>query len=132
MPQTDDLWQVFETTGWNAEYQLSPAQLRSAFEASWCIAAAYANDQLVGVGRIVSDGILHAMIYDLIVVPEYQGTGIGEQLLARLVDRCNSAGIRDIQLFCAKDKRQFYEKRGFEVRPDDAPGMQYIRCSLLE
>jgi hypothetical protein len=37
------------------------------------------------------------------------------------------ANIRDIQLFCARGQRAFYEKRGFVARPDDAPGMQYKR-----
>lgn len=127
MPSTDELWRVFDTTGWNEEYHLAPDELRSAFEASWLVAGAYTEDRLVGVGRVVSDTAVHAMVYDLIVVPECQGTGIGEMLLSRLVDRCVTAGIRDIQLFCAKGKRSFYEKRGFVARSEDAPGMQYAR-----
>jgi hypothetical protein len=56
---------------------------------------------MVGFGRIVTDQVLHAMIY-----------------------------IRDIQLFCARGKQAFYEKHGFVVRPIDAPGMQYQREGL--
>ena len=126
-PETGELWRVFVTTGWNDEFHLSPAELSRAFEASWFVAGAYADARLVGVGRVVSDTVVHAMIYDLIVIPECQGAGIGEQLLARLVERCRSAGIRDIQLFCAKGKRRFYERRGFVARPEDAPGMEYVR-----
>ena len=129
-PETADLWRVFDTTGWNEEYHLSPADLRRAFEASWFVVGAYAEGRLVGVGRVVSDSVVHAMIYDLIVVPECQGVGIGDQLLGRLVERCTRAGIRDIQLFCAKGRRQFYEGRGFVPRPEDAPGMEYSRPLL--
>ncbi len=124
-PPADELWRVFATTGWNDEYHLSPAELTASFEASWVVLGAYEDDRLVGVGRVVSDSAVHAMIYDLIVVPERQGTGIGQELLARLVERCTKAGIRDVQLFCAKGKRSFYEKRGFVARPEDAPGMQW-------
>jgi GNAT superfamily N-acetyltransferase len=127
VPGTDELWRVFETTGWNDEYRLSRSELRSAFEASWYVAGAYVDGRLVGIGRIVSDTVVHAMIYDLIVVPECQGSGIGDVLLAGLVQRCTCVSIRDIQLFCAKGKRAFYEKRGFVARPADAPGMQYVR-----
>ena len=67
------------------------------------------------------------MIYDLIVRPDYQMRGIGGRILERLVDQCLRLGVRDIQLFCARGKRAFYEKRGFAARPDDAPGMQYQR-----
>jgi len=87
---------------------------------------AYDGEQLVGFGRLVSDGILHAMIYELIVLPQYQGQGIGGEILGMLVEKSREAGVRDIQLFSARGKRDFYEKRGFRARPDDAPGMQYV------
>ena len=98
-----------------------------ALRSSWYVLSAYDGEQLVGFGRLVSDGILHAMIYELIVLPEYRCRGIGGQILEKLVDKCREAGVRDIQLFCARGKRAFYEKRGFAVRPEDEPGMQYIR-----
>lgn len=127
VPESEALWRLFLTTGWNEEYRLSPGQLREAFEASWYVAAAYEAGRLVGVGRLVSDGVVHAMVYDLIVAPERQGTGIGGLLLERLLQRCQREGLRDIQLFSARGKRPFYEKRGFVARPEDAPGMQYAR-----
>jgi len=132
MPAAQDLWCVFETTGWNGEYRLSPDELRGAFESSWLVVGAYLDEELVGTGRVVSDGVVHAMIYDLIVVPGFQGSGIGGRILERLVQRCRSAGIRDIQLFCARGKRSFYENRGFAARPDDAPGMQHVRTNSSE
>lgn len=115
---------LFETTGWNEEYGASPEELDQANRASWLVVSAWEDDDLVGFGRVVSDGVLHAMVYDLIVRPDRQGTGIGSRLLDRLVRSCRSAGIRDVQLFCAKGKRGFYERRGFLVRSEDAPGMQ--------
>ena len=86
--------------------------------------SAYDEGRLVGFGRAVSDSI-HAMIYDLIVAPDYQRQGIGGEILDRLVKYCQEAHIRDIQLFCASGRRQFYERHSFKARPDDAPGMQY-------
>ncbi len=68
------------------------------------------------------------MIYDLIVAPDYQRQGIGGEILDRLVKRCQEVHIREIQLFCARGKHEFYEQHGFEARPDDAPGMQYRRA----
>lgn len=104
--------------------------MRAAFDASWYVASAYDDGRLVGTGRVVSDGLVHAMVYDLIVLPEFQGMGIGAALLDRLVRRCTQSRIRDIQLFCARGKRPFYEKRGFVARPTDAPGMQYVQGSV--
>jgi GNAT superfamily N-acetyltransferase len=87
--------------------------------------SAYEGDELIGFGRVVSDGVVHAMIYDLIVAPARQGQGLGSTLLDLLVQRCLKEDIRDIQLFCARGKSGFYEKRGFVARPADAPGMQF-------
>ena len=126
-PVREQFWELFQTTGWNVKYQLSRDDLMRALRASWYMLSAYDGERLVGFGGLVSDGVLHAMVYELIVLPEYQGRGIGAEILERLVKQCREAGVRDIQLFCARGKRAFYEKRGFKARPDDAPGMQYVR-----
>jgi len=127
IPAGDQFWELFQTTGWNENYRLSADELMQALNASWYVLSAYEAEKLVGFGRLVSDGLLHAMIYELIVLPGYQGQGIGEKILEKLVKRCKESGVRDIQLFCAAGKREFYEKRGFVARPDNAPGMQYVR-----
>ncbi len=125
VPQPDAYYDLFESTGWNREYQLSPDELFSSLLSSWYMVSAYADDRLVGFGRILSDGILHALIVDLIVLPQYQGQGIGASLLDKLVAQCQAHGVRDIQLFCAKGKEGFYARYGFVARPADAPGMEY-------
>ena len=126
-PSQEQFHALFETTGWNLDYQAAPEELAQAVANSQFVVAAYAGEQLVGFGRVVTDGVLHAMIYDMIVAPAFQGQGIGTQILRMLIHWCNETHIRDIQLFCARGKRTFYENNGFAVRPDDAPGMQYTR-----
>jgi len=126
LPQEDEFWALFETTGWNRQYRLSSQELFAAISHSWYVISAFDDGRLVGFGRVVSDGVLHAMIYDLIVHPAHQEKGIGGELLARLVTSCQKVNIRDIQLFCAKGKQTFYERRGFRSRPSDSPGMEYV------
>ena len=125
LPTSNQFWDLFATTGWNEKFKATSDELAAANARSWYTLSAYDGDLLVGFGRVLSDGVMHAMIYDVIVLPEYQGRGIGTQIMDLLMRRCLSANIRDIQLFCAKGKREFYERFGFVVRPDDAPGMQY-------
>ena len=125
IPTPADYGVLFETTGWNEIYHASPEDLIRAASNSWCVLSAYDGSRLVGFGRVLTDQVLHAMIYELIVHPDYQNQGIGGGILERLVSRCREAGIHDIQLFCARGKRPFYEKRGFLARPNDAPGMYY-------
>lgn len=123
--------EVFETAGWNIAYKVDLGEFVRALEQSWCIISAYHGDELVGIGRVVSDGVLYGMIYDMIVIPSHQGKGIGSEILERLVNKCLTAGLRDVQLFCAKGKQSFYGRRGFVERPADAPGM-YLRRDKFE
>lgn len=131
-PPAEQFAFLFETTGWNANYQLSLDELALALTNSWLGISVYSQDRLVGFGRVVTDEVMHAMIYDLIVHPEYQNQGIGSQILEILVQACLDAGIKDIQLFCANGKTSFYEKRGFVRRAEDAPGMQFQRVKASE
>jgi GNAT superfamily N-acetyltransferase len=117
---------LFETTGWNQAYRADEDELYAAISSSWYVLSAYANDDLVGFGRIISDGVLYALICDLIVKPSYQRQGIGSTLLNKLIARCRMQQIRVIWLFAAKGKRSFYQNFGFVERPDDAPGMQML------
>lgn len=124
LPDKNKYWDLFKTTGWNKEYNFSIQDLADAIKNSWYSISIYSSDNLIGFGRVIADGVHHALIVDLIIHPDYQEKGLGSELLERLVNKCKDNNIRDIQLFAAKDKYAFYEKFGFEKRPINAPGMQ--------
>lgn len=127
LPEKEQFFTLFETTGWNAGYNLSADDLALALSRSWYQVAAYdtATNTLVGFGRVISDGVYHALITEMIIAPAYQGQHIGSTILKQLVARCREARIPAIQLFAAKGKAPFYHKHGFVDRPADAPGMQF-------
>jgi ribosomal protein S18 acetylase RimI-like enzyme len=124
LPPKEAFFILFESTGWNTEYHLDQDRLFEALSESRCMVSVYQNETLVGFGRLISDGILHALIIDVIVLPEYQRKGIGQAIMDRLMEYCRTRDIKDVQLFCAQGKAVFYEKLGFTRRPDDAPGME--------
>lgn len=126
LPEIEKYWNLFQTTGWNQRYNFSKQDLNDAIQTSWYAVSIYNSVNLIGFGRVIADGIHHALIVDMIIHPEYQGQGLGGKLLNKLVDKCKENKIRDIQLFSAKDKYVFYEKNGFKSRPVNAPGMQLI------
>lgn len=123
LPEAEAYLRLFETTGWNEIYAQPADALGRGLEGSWHVVAAYEGDILVGVGRTLSDGVQYAVIFDMIVHPSRQGRGIGSEILRRLLERCDDAGIRDVLLFAAEGVRGFYEGHGFEARPHSAPGM---------
>jgi len=125
LPNIEDYWNLFGTTGWNEKYQFTKEDLQKAITNSWYAVSAYNGKKLVGFGRVIADGVHHALIVDMIVHPEHQGKGIGATVLDKLVKKCLENKIRDIQLFAAEDKYGFYEKYNFERRSENAPGMYY-------
>jgi len=125
LPDKEQYFQLFSCTGWNNEYQFSQEELFASIQSSWYMISVFAAEKLVGFGGIICDGILHALIVDVIVLPEYRQLGIGKNIIQKLVEHCQSMNIRDIQLFCARGQSGFYKKSGFAERPAEAPGMEF-------
>jgi GNAT superfamily N-acetyltransferase len=124
LPTPDDFKALYDTTAWGPATR-DASFYQGALSGSWRSRSAYCKGQLVGFARAISDGHLHAFITEMIIRPEFQHQGMGSALLASLLEACHSAGITDIQLFCAKGKADFYVQHGFVPRPTDAPGMQF-------
>lgn len=127
----DNYWDLFIETGWNKIYKFNKIELNNALNNSWYFVSAYDDEELMGFGRIISDGIYHALIVDLIIGKKYRRMGIGGAILDKLLKKCKTHNIRDIQLFSAKDKLKFYKKFNFQIRPRSAPGMQYKHPQLF-
>ena len=117
---------LFATTGWDPQGRLTAAAAAEALAHTWCGVSAYEGTRLVGTGRIIGDGVLHALIADVIVDPAYRHRGIGSAIVERLVAECRRQRIVDVQLFCARDIQPFYERLGFAARPGHAPGMELV------
>ena len=67
--------------------------------------------RLVGVGRVLADGVYVAYVADIAVLPSHQGTGLGKEIVARLLDLAKHH--RKIILYAVPGKEPFYRKFGF-------------------
>lgn len=74
------------------------------------------------------------IITDVIILPEYQGSGIGKCLMQDMMNYIHT-NLKEgqsvlINLMAAKDKELFYERFGFEQRPTGTLGAgmtQWVR-----
>ncbi|MBS0340260.1 MAG: GNAT family N-acetyltransferase [Proteobacteria bacterium] len=89
----------------------NPKGLQIAFGNSMFKFFARENGTLVGVGRAMADGVDCSYICDVAVLPSHQGTGLGREIVSRLVEA--SRGHRKIILYAVPGKEAFYEKFGF-------------------
>ena len=83
------------------------------------------NGKAIGCGRVIGDGGMYFYIQDIIVLPEYQGRGIGKTIMNEVMNFINQTAKPNafIGLMSAKDKAGFYVKFGFAERPPGRPGM---------
>ena len=83
----------------------------------------------VAIGRAISDRGYVVYIADVIVVPEYQGRGLGREIMNTILDRIKGSlkpGYRVmVNLMAAKGKEEFYKKFGFIDRPNE-----YFGCGM--
>lgn len=107
------LFQLYDRVGLVAglakgrEYE----KIKNSFVRSYKLATAWDGDNLVGAGRLLSDGICYGMIFDLGVLPEYQRMGIGRGLLNQLLK--NNEHLR-VHLTATFGNEDFYRKNGFK------------------
>ncbi len=123
-PTAEEFERLFRSSGWSEALEVPAGRLAAALPQAWYAICARRGSQVVGTGLVLSDGVLHALIVDVIVVPEARGQGIGTEIMKRLIARCREADVLQVQLFSARGKRRFYERLGFVARPDDGPGME--------
>ena len=85
--------------------------LKISFSNSMFKCFVYDSGKLIAAGRALADGVDCSYICDVAVHPDYQGHGLGKQLVTRLVEV--SKEHRKIILYAAVGKEPFYWKLGF-------------------
>ena len=115
---------LHEAVGWGVS---NPERVQKALNRSDFVISAQINGKAIGMARLIHDG-LQVLLVDVIVLPEYQGQGIGKSIMNYVMEYLyalsKDGGIK-VNLVTAPDKPGFYEKFGFIRRPTDqlGPGM---------
>jgi ribosomal protein S18 acetylase RimI-like enzyme len=83
---------------------------KKAFENSYAVVFVFSDDKLIGFGRAISDGVYQAGLYDIAVLPDFQGKGIGSLIVENILKAISNCNVI---LYAATGKEKFYEKLGF-------------------
>ncbi|MDB9305628.1 MULTISPECIES: GNAT family N-acetyltransferase [Cyanophyceae] len=71
------------------------------------------GDRLIGFARATSDGIYRATIWDVVIHPEYRGTGLGRKLVETVLTHPRVSRVERVYLMTTH-QQEFYEKIGFQ------------------
>lgn len=113
----EQLRSLFMSVGWSDGNETKEMldYFNVPFINSTYVVTAWDDEKLVGCIRVLSDKIFRSIIYDLAVIPEYQGNGIGSELVKRCRDFCpNSEWL--VQTI--PSRVCFYENNGFTMNDD--------------
>ena len=117
-----------QAVGWKV---LDRAQAQTGLDNSAYLTAAWDGDKPVGMARVVSDGGYMTLVADVMVLPEYQGKGIGRQLMTNISEYFDSLSSDGrcimVNLMATTGNEGFYRKFGFTERPNDAMGAGMVR-----
>ncbi len=85
---------------------------------------AWDDRRLIGCGRVLTDYVYRASIWDVIVDSAYQGQDVGTEIIHRIL---NHPALQRVELFwlCTRDKHTFYENLGFSAK--EQTGMVWDR-----
>jgi aralkylamine N-acetyltransferase len=85
-------------------------KLREVFQNSPIRCFVWDAGELIGAGRAITDGVRYSVIFDVVLLPEYQGRGIGKQIMGFLADRSKAPSIL---LYAVPEREGFYAKLGY-------------------
>ena len=72
------LLSLYESLGWNS-LKLTVNELERMCKQSWYAIYVFDDKRLVGMGRVISDGVITGIICGVGVLPKYQSSGIGKE-----------------------------------------------------
>ena len=118
--------ELYTAVGWEAP---SRDQVATALERTLATVTAYDGDHPVGMVRLLGDGGMSFYMKDFAVLPNHQHSGVGRFLLNAVENYIRSTvepgWAVSLELISTKAAEGFYQKMGFEDRPNswDGPGM---------
>ena len=108
----NEIARLYTEVGWTA-YTDNLSTLRRGFDNSLLVLAAFENNELMGIIRVVGDGFTIVFVQDILVFPNQQRKGVGSLLLQAILDRYKN--VRQIELATDNTPQTiaFYKSMGF-------------------
>jgi ribosomal protein S18 acetylase RimI-like enzyme len=115
---------LYQEAGWwqdNDETADGCAWIDTLVKQSFCFAGAFYGNEMIGMGRAISDGISDAYIQDVTVLKEFRGHGLGARIIQKITAFLKERRIGWIGLIAEPGTQSFYQRLGFAVMEGYAP-----------
>lgn len=107
-----EISELRNSVGWNGMEECYKNSLKSSY-----FYICYYDDynKLIGFLDVVSNGVTDAYIQDVIISPDYQGKGIGTNLMNLAIKKLKEDNIYMISVLFQDSLLPFYKKFGFNI-----------------
>ena len=119
--QIREITSLYRREGWWSEERDNPEMVTRIVSGSHCFLVVTKGEEIIGMGRALSDRASDAYIQDVTVKKSYRGRGIGTAIIEKLVGRLNSDGLEWVGLIAEKNSHKFYERLNFKKMPNSVP-----------
>ncbi len=123
-----DFIRLYESAGWGKK---SEDIVQVSLKNSYVTFAVIEGENVIGMARLLGDGGMAFYLKDFVISPEFQGKGVGKELLEYVQNYIKNE-LKDgwqtsLELMSAKGKEDFYKKFGFVERPS-----QYFGAGMMK
>jgi len=119
-----ELEELCDAVGWSRR---PIRKVRIALQHRFVVVSMWHNKgafrRLVGFARATSDHAFNATVWDVVVHPDFQGKGLGKELMQEVIYQLRCADISNISLFADGHVVGFYQQLGFNPDPEGIKGM---------
>jgi len=120
-----ELHQLYQNEWWTKGRTLKETQ-QCVDGSQICIGLVDANDELKGFARVLTDYIFKALIFDVIVSPQYRGQGLGDKLVKLIKQHPELTQVKGFELYCLPELEGFYKGHDFST---DVGEINLMRCT---
>ena len=94
----DAVQQLFSGEWWSKER--TARETEKLLIGSTATVGIFDETMLIGFARVLSDSCYLALILDVIVDKRYRGRGVGDHLMAAVMDLSDVTSVRSVELVC--------------------------------
>ena len=121
LPTAQQWMQLRESVGWPT-FDAGAAE-KSLWATLFCVCA-FDNGELIGMARVLGDGVISFYVGNVMVKPERQNEGVGREIMEHIIRYVEKNAARGAiaSLMSIAGKEEFYTQFGFTKRPNNGEG----------
>lgn len=119
------LKKLYDSNHWSQNRSIKSIEI--ALKNSTLTIGIIQNNQLLGFGRLLSDHIFRATIYDILIQTDKQNQGLGKQLINYMLNHNALKNVTQVDICCRPEKEFFYKKWLFKKNLQNSNYLRLIR-----